>query len=169
MDPLSEAELFDEPTALLTPPSAGETVPVLTLPAGATRPQVIARRVLCGSAGVAAALIALVAAGRIVRSTRSPSRHQPHTLTRHRLGARPVTCRAARGHRARRRARVLIGHESVAGAKRRVSAVAPRSVAKVPSESVPVRAAVSPPVPSAPRLAPAPRRASPGPFIYLGR
>lgn len=177
MDPLSEAELFDEPTAPLTPPSADETVPVLTLPTGATRPQVIARRVLCGSAGVAAALIALVAAGRIARSTRSPSRHQAHTLTRHRHGARPVTSRAARGHRAKHRAGVLIRHKSTAGRRPRVNAGTPRSVANAPSESVPVTAAVSPPTPSAspppapsaPRPAPASRRASPGPFSYLGR
>jgi hypothetical protein len=176
MDPLSEADLFDEPTAPLTPPSSDETVPVLTLPTGAARPQLTARRVLCGFAGMAAALIALVAAGRIARS-RTPAHQQPHTLTRQRHGARPVTCRAARGHRARRRARVIIGHESVAGAERRVSAVAPRSVAKLPRKSVPVRAAVSPPTPSAlpppapsaPQPTPPPRRASPGPFSYLGR
>ncbi len=177
MDLLSEAELFDEPTAPLMPPSADETVPVLTLPTGAARPQVTARRVLCGSAGVAAALIALVAAGRIVKSGRTTAHHQLHTLTLQRHGAHFVTSRAARGHRARHRARVIIRHKSAARAKRRVRAVAPRSVANGPSKSVPVTAAVSPPAPtaspplapSAPQPMPVPRRASPGPFSYLGR
>ena len=176
MDPLSEAELFDEPTAPLTPARADETATVLTLPTGAARPQVTAR-LLCGSAGVAAALIALVAAGRIVKSGRTTAHHQLHTLTLQRHGAHFVTSRAARGHRARHRARVIIRHKSAARAKRRVRAVAPRSVANGPSKSVPVTAAVSPPAPtaspplapSAPQPMPVPRRASPGPFSYLGR
>jgi hypothetical protein len=177
MDPLSEGELFDEPTAPLTPPSADETVTVLTLPAGAARPQVTARRVLCRSAGVTAALIALVAAGRIVRSGHSPADHQPHPLTRQRHGARPVTSRAARGHRTRPRARAIIRDKSAARAKGRVRTVAPRSVGKARRDSVPATAAVgqsassaSPsPIPSALQPTPAPRRASPGPFSYLGR
>ena len=175
MDPLSEAELFDEPTAPLTPPSAGETATVLALPTRAVRPQSTARRVLRGSAGVAAALIALVAAGRIARS-RSPSHHRPDTLTSQRHGARPVTSRAARGHRARHRARAIVRRWSAARAKHRASAVPPRSLANAPSKSVPVTAAVSPPAPSAspprapsaPQPAPAPRRSAPGPFSYLG-
>ncbi len=177
MDLLSEAELIDEPTAPLTPPSADQTATVLRLPTGAGRPQVTARRVLCGSAGVAAALIAVGAAGRIVRSGRTPAHHQLDTLTRQRRGARTVTSRAAKGHRAKHRATVIVRHKSAATARRRVKAVAPRAVGDAPGESVPVTAAVGqsapspspPPVPSAPQPVPSPRRAAPGPFSYLGR
>lgn len=167
MDPLSEAELFDEPTAPLASPIADETVPVFTLPTGAARPQLTARRVLCGSAGVAAALIATVAAGRIVRSGRTPAHHQLHTLTRQRHGARPVTSRTARGHRAKRRATVIIRHKSVARAPRRVRAVAPRSVANAPSESA--QRPSSPGIVGNRRPNSPPSVGDKGQFAYLGR
>lgn len=171
---------FDELTSAEVMPRAGEEAsrPTIRIEAARSRFSQPTGR----WAGVLVA-IAVLLAGIILAASRWPQgRHRtrpqaPHvTITRR---AAPARWRPAKGQahtRAARRRAVRPGrarpalHRSI----RRTPALAVSHLA--PSESVPVTAAVSPPAPSAsppsapsaPQPTPPPRRASPGPFSYLG-
>lgn len=117
--------------------------------------------------------IAALLAGIILAASRRPlGRHRarPHvTVTRR---AAPARSRPSKGQdhtrAARRRAiRPRRAGPALHRSIRHTPVVAVSHFA--PSESVPATGAESPPVPSAPQSTPAPRRASPGPFSYLGR
>lgn len=169
---LPPADVFDELTSAGLMPSAGEEASRLTIriEAAPSRFHPPTGR----WAGVLVAIAALLAGVILFASRRAPGRHRarpqaPHVTATSRAaaaGSRPAKgqahTRAARRRAIRpRRARPAL-HRSI----RHTPAFAVRHPA--PSESVPAAAAVSPPAPSAPQSTPPPRRASPGPFGYLG-
>ncbi len=186
-DPIAEEgappppDPFDELTSAEVMPSTGEeaTRPTIRIEAARSRLSRPTRRL----AGVLVAM-AVVLAGIVLAAARRPSGRDraraqaPHvTVTRRaaRAGSRPPTGRAHT--RAARRLAVRPGRARPARHRslRHTPALAVSHPA--PSESVPATAAVSPPAasappqpaPSAPQPTPPPRRASPGPFSYLGR
>jgi hypothetical protein len=178
-DPLAQEgalppdDVFDELASAGLMPSAGEEASRATVRIEAARSR---RNPPMGRwASVLVAIAALLAGIILAASRRTPGRHRarpqaPHVTVTSR--AAPARSRPAKGQAhtraARRRAiRPRRARPALHRSIRHTPALAVRQPA--PSESVPTTAAVSPPAPSAPQSTPPPRRASPGPFSYLGR
>jgi hypothetical protein len=178
-DPLAQEgalpppDLFDELTSAGLMPSAGEEASRLTIRIEAARSRFSPP---AGRwAGVLVAIAVLLAGIILAASRRPPGRHRArpqalHVTATSRAAAarsRPPTGQA---HTRPARRRAIRPRRARPTLHRSIRHTPPVAVSHpAPSESVPETAAVSPPAPSAPQPTPAPRRASPGPFSYLGR
>lgn len=171
---------FDELTSAEVIPSTGEEATRPTIRIEAARPRFSPSTRRCARALVAMAV--LLAGIVLAASRRPPGRHRarpqaPHITVTGRAAparSRPPIARAHTRAARRRAVRPGRARPAVHRSIRHTPTLAVSGPA--PRESVPAAAAVSPPAPSAPpQPAPSapqprlpPRRASPGPFSYLG-